>query len=82
MALFGPVERDQGSRQLVMRSPQYEVLDDDGTPSVHTGRIAPVYEKLGTLTAKPLRRILTGLAEKVPPDLDDPLPPEVRGASA
>jgi len=80
VALFGLVERNQGSRQLAMRSPQYEVLDGDETAAVHTGRIAPVYEKLGTLTAKPLRRILSGLAAKVPPDLDDPLPSEVRSA--
>jgi ATP-dependent DNA helicase RecG len=80
VTLYGLVERDQGSRQLAMRSPQYEVIDDDGTPSVHTGRIVPVYEKLGTLTAKPLRRILAGLAARVPPDLDDPLPPAVRAA--
>jgi ATP-dependent DNA helicase RecG len=78
VTLYGPVERDMGSRRLVMRSPQYELLDGDGAPSIHTGRIVPVYEKLGPLTAKPLRRILTLLAEKVPPDLDDPLGPELQ----
>jgi ATP-dependent DNA helicase RecG len=79
VALFGPVERDQGSRQLAMRSPQYELVDAEAhAPGIHTGRIVPVYEKLGPLTAKPLRRILTLLAEKVSPDLDDPLPPELR----
>jgi ATP-dependent DNA helicase RecG len=78
VTLYGLVERDKGSRSLVMRSPQYELLDAEGTPSIHTGRIVPVYEKLGPLTAKPLRRILTLLAEKVPPDLDDPLGPELR----
>jgi len=78
VTLFGLVERDQGSRRLVMRSPQYELLDAEGASSIHTGRIVPVYEKLGPLTTKPLRRILTLLAEKVPPDLDDPLGPELR----
>jgi ATP-dependent DNA helicase RecG len=79
VTLYGLVERDKGSRNLVMRSPQYERLDAEGAPpGIHTGRIVPVYEKLGPLTAKPLRRILTLLAEKVPPDLDDPLGPELR----
>jgi ATP-dependent DNA helicase RecG len=79
VTLYGLVERDKGSRNLVMRSPQYELLDAEGAPpGIHTGRIVPVYEKLGPLTAKPLRRILTLLAEKVPPDLDDPLGPELR----
>jgi ATP-dependent DNA helicase RecG len=79
VALYGPVERDApGSRVLAMRSPQYELLDAGDTPGIHTGRIVPVYEKLGPLTAKPLRRVLSGLAEKVPLDLADPLPAELR----
>ena len=78
VTLFGAVEQDMGTRRLVMRSPQYELIDAEGAPSIHTGRIVPVYEKLGPLTAKPLRRILSQLAEKVPEDLDDPLPPDVR----
>jgi len=79
VALYGLVERDTyGSRRLVMRSPQYEILDDDESSHVHTGRVVPVYEKLGPLTAKPLRSILSRLAAQVPPDLEDPLPPELR----
>ena len=78
VSLFGAVEHDKGTRRLVMRSPQYELLDAEEVPGIHTGRIVPVYEKLGPLTTKPLRRILSQLAEKVPMDLDDPLPPEIR----
>ena len=62
----------------MMSSPQYEVFDDRDAPGVHTGRIVPVYEKLGPLTGKSLRRILTGLAAQVPADLADPLPADVR----
>ena len=79
VSLFGPVERDSfSSRLLVMRSPQYELLDGEAAPGVHTGRIVPVYEKLGPLTGKSLRRVILQLAEQVPADLDDPLPAEVR----
>jgi ATP-dependent DNA helicase RecG len=79
VALFGPVERDSpGSRLLVMRSPQYEILDASDEAGIHTGRIVPVYEKLGPLTTKPLRRVLSRLAERVPPDLADPLPSHLR----
>ena len=49
-----------------------------GAPGVHTGRIVPVYEKLGPLTVKPLRRVLAQLAAQVPADLADPLPEELR----
>jgi ATP-dependent DNA helicase RecG len=80
VVLYGAVERDAfGSRRLVMRSPQYETVESEGGgPGVHTGRLVPVYEKLGPLTVKPLRRVLAGLAAQVPLDLADPLPPDVR----
>ncbi len=80
VAFYGLVERDAfGSRLLVMRSPQYELLSSE-QPSdfVHTGRLVPIYEKLGPLTVKPLRRILAQLAAQVPATLEDPLPVELR----
>ena len=79
VVLFGLVERDaMGSRLLVMRSPQYELVEQDEHGGIHTGRLVPVYEKLGALTVKPLRRVLAQLAAQVSADLPDPLPPELR----
>jgi ATP-dependent DNA helicase RecG len=83
VVLFGLVERDAyGSRLLVMRSPQYELVEGEAAaapgPGVHTGRIVPVYEKLGPLTVKPLRRVLSLVASQLPAELEDPLPPELR----
>jgi ATP-dependent DNA helicase RecG len=79
VVLFGVVERDAvGGRLLMMSSPQYEVFDDRDAPGVHTGRIVPVYEKLGPLTGKSLRRILTNLATEIPANLPDPLSTDVR----
>ncbi len=80
VVLFGAVERDSyGSRQLVMMSPQYEVFEEDGEAAgIHTGRMVPVYEKLGPLTGKALRRVLFQLSSQVPDTLEDPLPPEIR----
>jgi ATP-dependent DNA helicase RecG len=79
VVLFGLVERDaMASRLLVMRSPQYEIVEGDEHGGIHTGRLVPVYEKLGPLTVKPLRRILAHLAEQVPADLPDPLPDDLR----
>ena len=76
---FGEVVADAyASRQLMMSSPQYEIVTGDEPPGVHTGRLVPVYEKLGPITGKPLRRILAGLAAQVPEDAPDPLPPKVR----
>ena len=79
VVLYGTVEPDAyGSRQLMMSSPQYEKVESEDAAGVHTGRIVPVYEKLGPLTGKALRRILLRLAEQVPDDLPDPLPPDLR----
>ena len=79
VVFFGLVERDAlASRLLVMRSPQYEIVEGDEHGGIHTGRLVPVYEKLGPLTVKPLRRVLAHLAEQVPVDLPDPLPAALR----
>jgi ATP-dependent DNA helicase RecG len=79
VVLFGLVERDAfASRLLVIRSPQFEVVEGRDAPGIHIGRVVPVYERLGPLTVKPLRRILMRLAEQVPGDLDDPLPLDLR----
>jgi ATP-dependent DNA helicase RecG len=80
VVLHGLVERDSyGGRQLMMSSPQYEICEDDA-PGVHTGRIVPVYERLGPLSGGVVRRILTGLVAQLPLDLVDPLPQEIREA--
>jgi ATP-dependent DNA helicase RecG len=79
VVLFGLVERDAiASRLLVMRSPQYEIVEGDEHGGIHTGRLVPVYEKLGPLTVKPLRRVLAHLAGQLPADLPDPLPADLR----
>ncbi|HEY3121150.1 MAG TPA: DEAD/DEAH box helicase, partial [Vicinamibacteria bacterium] len=78
VALYGPVERDRYGGGLMMSSPQYELVEDDDAPGVHTGRVVPVYEKLGPLGGKSLRRVLTTLAGPLDSGLPDPLPPAVR----
>jgi ATP-dependent DNA helicase RecG len=78
VVLYGTVERDaQGGARIMMASPQYELLEDEDTPGVHTGRIVPIYEKLGPLAGKALRRTLWRLGEQVG-ELPETLPPPVR----
>jgi ATP-dependent DNA helicase RecG len=79
VVLYGTVERDNyGGGGLMFSSPQYELIEAEDAPGIHTGRIVPVYEKLGPLSGKALRRTIAQLAEEVPADLPDPLPPDVR----
>jgi ATP-dependent DNA helicase RecG len=77
VVFYGAVEmRGQGGPQLT--NPQYEILDADETETIHTGRIVPVYEKTGVVTPKMQRRLVHEALQKVPADLPDPLPEDLR----
>jgi ATP-dependent DNA helicase RecG len=52
--------------------------DDDLPATVHTGRVVPVYEKTGQLTAKMQRTLVHQALQAMPAVLPDPLPPLVR----
>ena len=80
VALYGKVEwRDPGGLRLT--NPQYELIggaggdDDDG---MHSGRIVPVYERIGSVATKQLRRLVHDVLERLPPVLEDPLPASLR----
>ena len=90
--LFGKLELTPHGLQ--MQGPQYELIDGveetdgaDADPTVadsfdggtvHTGRIVPVYEKTGQLTAKMQRTLVHQALQAMPPQLPDPLPAAVR----
>ena len=80
VALYGKVEwRDPGGLRLT--NPQYELIggaegDDEG--GIHTGRIVPVYERIGSITTKQLRRLVHEVLRRLPPALEDPLPEVLR----
>jgi ATP-dependent DNA helicase RecG len=82
--LFGKAEL-LGTHGIQIVNPQYEIVQQDteeGSPpedtTPHMGRIVPVYEKLGTMTSKNQRAIVFGAIEKLPADLPDYLPAEIR----
>jgi len=61
VALFGKVEFDSYAGELSMLHPEMEILsgdDDDGEAALHVGRIVPVYEGSGKLTARTIRTLL------------------------
>ena len=77
VVLFGPVEmRGHGGLQLT--NPQYEILDDEEGETIHTGRIVPVYEKTGAVTPKMQRRLVYEALQKLPADIPDHLPEDIR----
>ena len=77
--VFGKVER-RPNGGLQFTNPQYELVgeDPDDDELIHTGRIVPVYERVGKVTPKMLRRIVHTALQRLPDDLDDPLPDSVR----
>jgi ATP-dependent DNA helicase RecG len=82
--IFGKPEL-LGSHGVQFKTPQYEVISQEPDPespvedaTIHMGRIVPVYVKIGSLTTKQQRAIVFAAIEKLPPDLPDSLPGEIR----
>src|SRR5436853_5650079 len=60
VALFGKVEFDTYAGELTMLHPEMEILsgdDDDGEAALHVGRVVPIYEGTGKLTARIIRTL-------------------------
>jgi len=77
VVLFGPLET-RGGGSLQLTNPQYEILDDEEGETIHTGRIVPVYERAGAVTAKVQRRLVHEALARLPTDLPEYLPERVR----
>ncbi|MBI5084453.1 MAG: ATP-dependent DNA helicase RecG [Acidobacteria bacterium] len=79
VALFGKVDFDTYRGELTMLHPEFEVLreEEDDEPGLHTGRIVPVYEAAGKVSARVLRSILKRLVDHLP-QLEDALPSGIR----
>jgi len=88
IALYGKVEEDPRSRELQIIQPQFEILGDssDGenraekktAESLEIGRIVPIYEAIGRVSARWFRRIIRTALENLTPELPDPIPAMVR----
>jgi ATP-dependent DNA helicase RecG len=79
VVLFGTVDqRGRGGPQLT--NPQYEMLDrvDESASTIHTGRIVPIYEKVGSVTPKMQRRLVYDALQRLPEQLDNSLPDDLR----
>jgi ATP-dependent DNA helicase RecG len=77
VVLFGlAAMRGHGGLQLT--NPQYELLDEEDGETVHTGRIVPVYEKTGSVTARIQRKLVHDVLQRLPADVPDHLPEAIR----
>ena len=68
IALYGKVEFDSYSREIVMMHPEFEILSDDGEgdAALHLGRIVPIYEAAGKITTRVFRRLVAQALERLP----------------
>ena len=79
VVVFGRATTDRYGRDLVLDNPDYERLDDELDTGIHTGRVVPVYRKLGGLPSRSLRQIMHGVLEALNEgDLIDAVPSDVR----
>jgi ATP-dependent DNA helicase RecG len=79
VVVFGRATTDRYGKELVLDNPDYERLDDEHDTGIHTGRVVPVYRKLGGLPSRSLRQVMHGvLAGLNDGDLIDPVPSDVR----
>jgi ATP-dependent DNA helicase RecG len=78
---YGKVERDPfGTGNLQMIQPQFEIVPDseaDDRGSLEVGRVVPIYESLGKLGPRVLRRLMATALEAVGDRIPDHLPAAV-----
>jgi ATP-dependent DNA helicase RecG len=78
IVLHGKVEIDRlRPARLEMVNPQFEMLGTSGGDSTEVGRIVPIYEAIGPLTPRVLRRVVHGALEGLGENIPDPLPAEL-----
>ena len=72
--LFGRASVNRYQR-VVLENPEYEFLDEEDTEGVHTGRVVPIYRKVGDLTSRVLRQVMHhALAELDPASMRELVP--------
>jgi ATP-dependent DNA helicase RecG len=77
LALYGKIELDTYTGDLLMMHPEFEVIEDDADTALHTGRVVPIYEAAGKISARTFRTLLARALEALEP-VDDSLPAFLR----
>lgn len=78
LVLHGKAEVDaMRPGRIEMINPAYELLDEENTDSTEVGRIVPIYEALGGIGARSMRRIVYQALDNFTGTLPDPLPADI-----
>jgi len=78
LALFGKAEYDFQAARIFLAHPEFEVIPEDSDPeyALDMGRIIAVYETVGKITTKQMRRFVTRALEAVE-EITDALPLDI-----
>ena len=76
--LYGKFERTRLDAVVEVKSPQLELVDDPEAETTHTGRIVPIYERIGPMSPNMLRRVVHFLIAGLPPGMPELLPESLR----
>jgi ATP-dependent DNA helicase RecG len=76
LVLYGQLKKDPyAGGNLVLMNPECEILEDERSgPSLHSGRVTPIYRRLGDLRTRTLRQIMYALISEMPSDIPDAIP--------
>jgi ATP-dependent DNA helicase RecG len=76
LVLYGQVKKDSyAHNSLALMNPECEILESEETgKSLHSGRVVPIYRRLGDLRTRSLRQIIYTILSNLPPELPDALP--------
>jgi ATP-dependent DNA helicase RecG len=81
VVLYGRLTPRKWGGGVHLIDPDYEILDEDDEAAeaerLHTGRIVPVYERIGSVSPKFQRSLVRQSLDRLPGDVDDPLPAEL-----
>ena len=65
--------------KLEMINPEFELLGGDTEDSTEVGRIVPIYEAMGGISSRMLRRVIHHALTLLEPSIPDALPEAIRG---
>lgn len=80
LSVAGRVEKS--GNKVTMISPEYEILKDPTQPTLHTGRLVPIYPETAKVSSKWLRRCVYQLLTDYEVELLDFLPDSIRNKHA
>jgi ATP-dependent DNA helicase RecG len=77
-ALFGKIELDSYTGDMLIMHPEVEPLgEDEGDAALHTGRVVPIYEAASKISTRVFRDLIHRVLEALEP-ISDPLPEAIR----